>query len=357
MTTQTKTITIALDVMGGDFGPQTVLAGAEISRKRYPEIRYLLHGEEGAVAPELEKYDQLRTQSQFVPCDFSVPMDMKPSQALREGRRVSGMWKALESVKSGEAATMVSAGNTGALMAMSKFCLRMMPGIERPALAAVWPNLQGESIVLDVGATIGADADTLVDYALMGSAMARALFDIPRPRIGLLNIGVEEVKGLEEIRLAGSRLREIDLPGLEYSGFVEGDDLGKGGVDVVVTEGFTGNIALKSAEGTAKQVGSYLRDAMSRTLMARIGYVFAKQAFARLRDKMDPRKVNGAVFLGLNGVVIKSHGGADALGIASAIDVAHNMARNQLQQKIEADLDAARSAREEASIASRGDRS
>lgn len=328
--------------MGGDSGPSVVLAGAEISRRRYPEIRYILHGEEAAVLPELEKYEQLKAESVFHACEISIAMDEKPSQALRHGRRVSGMWKALDSVKSGEADVMVSAGNTGALMAMSRFCLRMMPGIERPALAAVWPNLQGESIVLDVGATIGADAEALVDYALMGSAMARALFDLQRPRVGLLNIGVEEVKGLEEIRSAGTRLREINLPGLEYHGFVEGDDLGRGGVDVVVTEGFTGNIALKSAEGTAKQVGTYLRDAMSRTLMARIGYLFAKQAFGRLREKMDPRKVNGAVFLGLNGVVIKSHGGTDAEGFASAIDVGHNMIRNGLQQKIAADLEKTR---------------
>ena len=342
MSNSAKTITVALDVMGGDNGPSVTLAGAEISRRRYPELRFVLHGEEDAVIPELNKYERLKSQSVFHPCETSVAMDDKPSQALRHGRRVSGMWKALESVKSGEADVMVSAGNTGALMAMSRFCLRMMPGIERPALAAVWPNVQGESIVLDVGATIGADAEALVDYALMGSAMSRALFDLERPRVGLLNIGVEEVKGLEEIRSAGSRLREINLPGLDYRGFVEGDDLGKGGVDVVVTEGFTGNIALKSAEGTAKQVGSYLRDAMSRTFMARIGYLFAKQAFNQLREKMDPRKVNGAVFLGLNGVVIKSHGGTDAEGFASAIDVGHNMIRNGLQQKIANDLEETR---------------
>jgi glycerol-3-phosphate acyltransferase PlsX len=342
MSNNAKTIKIALDVMGGDKGPSVILAGAEISRRRYPEIRFVLHGEEAAVAPELEKYPKLKAVSVFHPCETSIAMDDKPSKALRHGRRVSGMWKALESVKSGEADVMISAGNTGALMAMARFCLRMMPGIERPALAAVWPNLQGESIVLDVGATIGADAEALVDYALMGSAMARALFDLKRPRVGLLNIGVEEVKGLEEIRTAGSRLREIDLAGLEYHGFVEGDDLGKGGVDVVVTEGFTGNIALKSAEGTAKQVGAYLREAMSRTLMARIGYLFAKQAFGRLREKMDPRKVNGAVFLGLNGIVIKSHGGTDAEGFASAIDVGHNMIRNGLQQKIAQDLEKTR---------------
>lgn len=342
MTDPKNKISIALDVMGGDRGPEVVLAGAEFSRRRYPEIRYILHGEEAAVLPQLEKFELLKQQSVFHPCETSIKMDDKPSQALRRGRRVSGMWKALESVKSGEADVMVSAGNTGALMAMSRFCLRMMPGIERPALAAVWPNLQGESIVLDVGATIGADAEALVDYALMGSAMARALFDLKRPRVGLLNIGVEEVKGLEEIRSAGNQLREIDLPGLEYHGFVEGDDLGGGGVDVVVTEGFTGNIALKSAEGTAKQVAGYLREAMSRTLMARIGYLFARQAFSRVREKMDPRKVNGAVFLGLNGVVIKSHGGTDAEGFSSAIDVGHNMIRNSLMEKIANDLEKTR---------------
>ncbi|MEL6734711.1 MAG: phosphate acyltransferase PlsX [Pseudomonadota bacterium] len=338
MSSHGKSITVALDVMGGDHGPETILAGAEISRRRYPDIRYLLHGEEAAVAPLLQNYEKLAACSTFVPCDVSISMDMKPSQALRKGRRVSGMWKALDSVKDGEADVMVSAGNTGALMAMSKFCLRMMPGIERPALAAVWPNVKGESIVLDVGATIGADAEALVNYALMGSAMARVLFDMDRPRVGLLNIGVEEVKGLEEIRLAGVRLRELDLPGLKYTGFVEGDDLGLGGVDVVVTEGFTGNIALKTAEGTAKQVGKYLRDAMSRTLMARLGYLLANQAFSRLSQKMDPRKVNGAVFLGLNGIVIKSHGGTDAEGFASAIDVGHNMVRSDLRQKITDDL-------------------
>ncbi|MEE9314835.1 MAG: phosphate acyltransferase PlsX [Rhizobiaceae bacterium] len=342
MSKHADTITIALDVMGGDHGPSVVLAGAELTRKRYPEVRFILHGEVDAVLPELDKYPRLKEESVFHPCDVSITMDDKPSQALRHGRRVSGMWKALDSVKEGEADVMISAGNTGALMAMARFCLRMMPGIERPALAAVWPNMQGESIVLDVGATIGADAEALVDYALMGSAMSRALYDLEKPRVGLLNIGVEEVKGLEEIKTASARLREINLEGMNYVGFVEGDDLGRGGVDVIVTEGFTGNIALKSAEGTAKQVGSYLREAMSRTLMAKIGYFLAKQAFNRLREKMDPRKVNGAVFLGLNGVVIKSHGGTDAEGFSSAIDVGHNMVRNSLQEKIAADLERTR---------------
>jgi len=334
----TKSITIALDVMGGDEGPSVVLAGAAISLKRYPEIKYILHGEKAVVLPELEKHPAVKAVSTFHDCEVSISMEDKPSQALRRGRRVSGMWKAIESVKTGEADVVVSAGNTGALMAMSKFCLRMMPGIARPALAAIWPNVRGESIVLDVGATIGADADQLIDFALMGGAMARVLYDLDRPKVGLLNVGVEEIKGVEEVKAAGSKLKEIELAGINYTGFVEGDDLGKGEVDVVVTEGFSGNIALKTAEGTARQISTYLRDAMSRTFMARIGYLFARTAFSHVRDKMDPRKVNGAVFLGFNGVVIKSHGSTDAEGYAAAIDVGHNTVRNQLLEKIATDL-------------------
>ena len=204
-----------------------------------------------------------------------------------------------------------------------------MANIERPAIAAIWPTTRGESVVLDVGATIGADAQQLIDFAILGGAMARALFGVQRPTVGLLNIGVEEVKGLEEVRTAGRLLRETPLRSLDYAGFVEGDDLGKGTVDVVVTEGFAGNIALKTAEGTAKQIGSYLRSAMNRTFMSKIGYLFAKGAFDLLREKMDPRKVNGGVFLGLNGIVIKSHGGTDAEGYASAIDLAYDMVKNE----------------------------
>jgi glycerol-3-phosphate acyltransferase PlsX len=265
-------------------------------------------------------------------------MDEKPSQALRRGRYISTMWRSLEAVKTGDADVSVSAGNTGALMAMAKFCLRTMANIERPAIAAIWPTLKGESIVLDVGATIGADSQQLMDFALMGGAMARALFEIERPTIGLLNVGVEEMKGQEEVKEAGRILREANLDSIEYYGFVEGNDLGKGTVDVVVTEGFSGNIALKTAEGTAKQIGEYLRAAMSRTLMARIGYLLAKSAFDMLREKLDPSKVNGGVFLGLNGIVIKSHGGANADGIAAAIEVGYDMAKNGLNQKIENDL-------------------
>ncbi len=337
--TMAATVTISIDVMGGDTGPEMAIGGAEISLIRHPNIRYELFGEKDVVEPVLEKYPRVKAVSNFEHCDVSIAMDAKPSQALRRGRKVSSMWKAVEAIKNGSSDVAISAGNTGALMAMSKFCLRMMAGIERPAIAAIWPTLQGESIVLDVGATIGADAQQLIDFSLMGSAMARALFDLNNPTIGLLNIGVEEVKGLDEIKTAGAMLRELTLPGFNYHGFVEGDDLGKGTVDVVVTEGFTGNIALKSAEGTAKQIGEYLKAAMNRTLIARIGYLFAKQAFDRLSDKMDPRKVNGGVFLGMNGVVIKSHGGTDAEGFAAAIDLGYDMVRNELLKKISHDLE------------------
>jgi glycerol-3-phosphate acyltransferase PlsX len=219
-------------------------------------------------------------------------------------------------------------------MAMARFNLKMIEGIERPALAALWPTVKGESVVLDLGASIGADETHLVNLAIMGSAMARVLFDIDKPTVGLLNIGVEEVKGLEQVREAGRILREGNFPHFEYFGFVEGDDIGKGTTDVVVTEGFAGNIALKTAEGTAKQLAQYLRNAMNRTWAARLGYLLARSAFRTLREKMDPRRSNGGVFLGLNGIVIKSHGGADAEGFAAAVDMGYDMVRYELLAKI-----------------------
>ena len=331
-------IKISVDVMGGDHGPEIVIPGVAKALERHPDIRFLLFGTRDECLPLIERHPRLAAASEFLACDRVVRMDDKPSQALRHGRWHSSMWRAIEAVKNGEADVCVSAGNTGALMAMAKFCLRMMSEVERPAIAAIWPTLRGESIVLDVGATIGADSRQLMDFAVMGAAMARALFEIERPTVGLLNVGVEEIKGQEDVKEAGRLLREASLRALSYSGFVEGNDLGKGTVDVVVTEGFSGNIALKTAEGTARQIAEYLRAAMSRTLLARIGYVLAKGAFERLREKLDPRKVNGGVFLGLNGIVIKSHGGADAEGFAAAVDVGYDMARNDLRAKIEQDL-------------------
>jgi glycerol-3-phosphate acyltransferase PlsX len=324
--------------MGGDYGPDVVIPGAAIALDRHPEAMFVLYGNKEQCEPLLDRFPKLKAKSVFHDCEVAIAMDEKPSQALRRGRYVSSMWRAIEAVKTGEADVAVSAGNTGALMAMAKFCLRTMANIERPAIAAIWPTAKGESVVLDVGASIGADSQQLIDFAIMGSAMARALFEVSRPTVGLLNVGVEEVKGQEEVREAGRLLREAQLETLEYTGYVEGDDLGKGTVDVVVTEGYSGNIALKTAEGTAKQIASYLRAAMSRTWMSRLGYILAKGAFDMLREKLDPRKVNGGVFLGLNGIVIKSHGGTDAEGFAAAIDVGYDMVRNGLNQKIENDL-------------------
>ncbi|MEC9244612.1 phosphate acyltransferase PlsX [Nitratireductor rhodophyticola] len=332
-------VRISIDAMGGDHGPEVTLRGLTKVIERRPDARFLIYGREDTVLPVLDGLPVLRDVSEFTHCEVAVRMDDKPSQALRQGRWKSSMWKAIEAVKNGEADACVSAGNTGALMAMSKFCLRTMADIERPAIAAIWPTLRSESIVLDVGATIGADAQQLVDFAILGAAMANALFDLDRPTVGLLNVGVEEIKGQEEVKEAGRMLREAALNTMRYEGFVEGDDIGKGTVDVVVSEGFAGNIALKTAEGTARQIAGYLREAMSRTLMARIGYLFARGAFQRLGEKMDVRKVNGGVFLGLNGIVVKSHGGADAEGFAAAVELGYEMARSHLLDRTRATLD------------------
>jgi glycerol-3-phosphate acyltransferase PlsX len=333
----TGKMTIALDAMGGDAGPEMVLPGAQLASIRHPDLKFLLFGDQAKLAPLLEKYPRLKGKSELRHCEIAVAMEDKPSQALRRGRGKSSMWLAIEAVKDGEAQCVVSAGNTGALMAMARFVLKTIPGIQRPAIAAIWPTLRGESVVLDVGATIGADARQLVEFALMGEAMARSLLGLERPTVGLLNIGVEEVKGLEQVKEAGRLLRDVRLP-LEYVGFIEGDDIGKGTVDVVVTEGFTGNIALKTAEGTAKQLATYLRLSFNRTLLSKLGALLASGAFATLRERMDPRKHNGGVFMGLNGIVVKSHGGTDALGFATAVDVAIEMVKNGLVAKIAADV-------------------
>lgn len=334
----TGKVRIALDAMGGDHGPEVVIPGAALTLEKHPDSVFLIHGQEAACASVLDRYPALKAVSTLIHSDIAIRMDDKPSQALRAGRGKSSMWCAIDSVKQGKADVAVSAGNTGALMAMALFCLRTMANIDRPAIAAIWPTIKGESIVLDVGATIGADARQLVDLAIMGSAMAQIMFDIDKPTVGLLNVGVEEMKGVEEVKLAAKILRETEMPGLTYAGFVEGDDIGRGTVDVVVTEGFAGNIALKTAEGTAKQIAGYLKAAMGRSLMSKIGYLFARQAFAELKDRLDPRKVNGGVFLGLDGIVIKSHGGTDPIGFSSAVNLGYDMVRHDLMAKIRSSL-------------------
>jgi phosphate acyltransferase len=327
-------VRIALDAMGGDHGAAVVVPGAELSLTRHPDIEFLLFGDRAAIEPLLATRPALKAASRLIHTDVAVKMDDKPSQALRKGRWKSSMWLAIDAVKKREADVVVSAGNTGALMAMAKFELKTMAGIERPAIAAIWPTLKGETIVLDLGASIGADAGHLVSLAAMGSAMASALLGIERPTVGLLNIGVEEAKGLEPVRDAGKILREGRWANFRYAGFVEGDDIGKGTVDVVVTEGFAGNIALKAAEGTARQLAHYLKQEMGRSLISKLGYLLARRAFRALSAKMDPRKANGGIFLGLNGIVIKSHGGTDAEGFAYAVDQGYDMVRHELLAKI-----------------------
>lgn len=323
--------------MGGDFGPEVIIPGAAISLNRRPALSFQLYGDRPQIEAVLAKHDDLRARSQVVHTDTVIAMDDKPSQAVRRGRD-SSMGRAIRAVADGEADVVISAGNTGALMAMSKLILRPISDIERPAIAALWPTVRNECIVLDVGANIGATDAQLCDFALMGAAMARALFHVEKPSVGLLNVGTEEIKGADEVKQAHTILREVsDLP-IDYQGFVEGDEIGQGRVDVVVVEGFAGNIALKTAEGTARQISQYLRDALSRSLLSKIGAFLAQGGFRVLKNKMDPRRVNGGTFLGLNGLAVKSHGGTDALGFASAIDIGHDMAQSGLVDRLKVDL-------------------
>ena len=329
--------TIALDAMGGDHGPSVIVPGAALSLERHPALSFIFCGDEVPINAALASHPALAKKSRVVHTSLAVSMHEKPSQALRRGKGTS-MWLTLEAVKLGEAHAAVSAGNTGALMAMSRVILRPIEGIERPALAALWPTINSECIVLDVGANIGATARKLSELALMGAAMARAIFHIERPTVGLLNVGVEDIKGVEEVREAHAWLKDnVDLP-FEYKGFVEGDSIGQGAADVIVVEGFAGNIALKTAEGTARQIGTYLKNAMMSSPVTKLGALLARGGFKVLKEKMDPRRVNGGTFLGLNGIAVKSHGGTDAYGFASAIDLAYEMADSGLISRLTADI-------------------
>ena len=331
---------IALDAMGGDHGPAVVVAGAALALVRHPGTSYLLFGDQARIEVELAQHAALAERARIIHTDHAIANDDKPSQAVRRGRN-SSMWLALDAVQKGAAHAAISAGNTGALMAMAKLCLRPIASIERPALAAQWPTLEGSCIVLDVGSNIGATARQLVDYALMGAAMARAHFGVERPSVGLLNVGSEEIKGNEEVKQAHAWLKRGDLGlAIDYRGFVEGDQIGQGIVNVFVVEGFAGNIALKTAEGTARQIGAYLKSAMMMSPVTKLGAFLAKGGFAVLKAKMDPRSVNGGAFLGLNGIAIKSHGGTDAVGFASAIELGYEMAESDLLVRLAADIGA-----------------
>jgi glycerol-3-phosphate acyltransferase PlsX len=333
----TAAFTIALDAMGGDHAPDAVIKGAAALLPRFPQVKFILFGDAAQVEPLLRKFPTLNDRSELRHTAEKVASDDKPSQALRRGRNTS-MRLAIDAVANGEAQAVVSSGNTGALMAMAKFVLRTLPGIERPAIASFLPTQKGETVVLDLGANVECDARNLVQFAVMGANLAHSALGRHRPRVGLLNVGVEDVKGHDEVKAAAEMLRAVNNPPFEFVGFVEGNDIGGGSVDVIVTDGFTGNIALKTVEGTAKLMSSLLRSAFQRSIFTKIGYLFASAGLAMLRDRMDPRFYNGGVMLGLNGIAVKSHGGTDDVGFASALELAIDMAQDRLIDRIKADF-------------------
>ena len=329
---------IAVDAMGGDDGLAVMLAGVALARHQYEGMRFLLVGDEAAIREGLKAHPNLSQHSEIVHAPEVVGSSEKPTQAIRRAKKTS-MGIAIDLVKQGRAAAAVSSGNTGALMAMAKLSLRMLPGIDRPALAARLPTLgDTDMVMLDLGANTECDARNLVQFAIMGAAYARTALDIPHPRVALLNIGSEDMKGTDEIREAAAMLRATPKLDMEFTGFIEGDRLSRGDVDVVVCDGFSGNIALKTAEGTARFVADLLKRAFRSSVRSKLGFLISRPATELLRDHLDPNNHNGAVFLGLNGIVVKSHGGANERGVATAIGNAAKMVRNDLVRRISDDL-------------------
>ncbi len=329
---------IAIDAMGGDVGPATVIGGIARARRKDGEMCFLLFGDEAQIRPEVAKHKGLADAVEIYHTSEAIGASEKPSQAIRRARTTS-MGMAINAVKDGEANAALSGGNTGALMAIAKLALRTMPGIDRPALAALLPTMTHDLVMLDLGANTECDAQNLVQFAVMGSAYSRTVLGIPKPRVKLLNIGTEELKGTGELKEAAALLRDASYLSMRFDGFTEGDKLSRGDVDVVVTDGFSGNIALKTAEGTARFVTDLLRRAFTSSLRSKAGFALSKPALNLLKVHLDPNNHNGAVFLGLNGLVVKSHGGANIKGVANAIGVAARMVRNDITRKIGQDLD------------------
>lgn len=332
MSTSSKNYTIALDVMGGDNAPDSVLAGANLVANSEKNVFFLLFGEQEKLANILQNYPNLQKNSKIIDCPEVVSSEEKPSKALRRAKKTS-MGRAIDAVKKGEAKAVVSAGNTGALMAISKLYLRSLEGIYRPAIASVMPTISGKVVLLDMGANAETDAKSLSQFALMGDAFAKVVLAKDNPAIGLLNIGSEELKGNENVKEAHDLIRN-DMKFLNYYGYVEGDDILKGTTDVVVTDGFTGNVALKAIEGTAKLCKAYLKKGFSSSFFAKIGLIFSGRSIKRVFNFLDPRNYNGAIFLGLNGISVKSHGNADAQGFANAIMFALKLCREDINKKI-----------------------
>ncbi len=325
---------ISVDVMGGDLGPQPLIAGLARAVREDPTLRFILHGDAVTVEKLLTKRAHLHDVVEIRHAEDVVPMDEKPSRALRNGRK-SSLWQALQCVANGDAKVALSGGNTGAIVAMGMLALRKAPGVDRPAIAVHWPaaNKSGFNVALDMGADVRADADSLLQYAVMGSVYSRLVFGNARPRVGLLNVGSEDTKGRPELHDAKVLLdaaKHDDSLDFDFIGFVEGPDILSDHVDVIVTDGFTGNIAMKASEGTAAFIRQTLKDAFSHSILSRIGSLFALTSLRRLKMRIDPRRVNGGVFLGLNGAVVKSHGSADPVGFSSAVHLAAKMAVGDL---------------------------
>jgi len=331
-----QTLTLSIDAMGGDYAPESVVDGVALIAKRWREGRFLLHGRQDSLSALLAKHPALQDRCEIRHTDTHVTMTDKPSEVLRRARG-SSMWNAIESVKQGEADVVVSAGNTGALMAISKIILRMKKGVHRPAIAASWPNPDGHCVVLDVGANVEVEPTQLVEFAIMGEAFCRAVHGVERPSVGLLNVGAEDMKGNRVVQAAAKLIQDAHLD-LDYHGFVEGNDISLGVVDVCVTDGFTGNVALKTAEGTAKLVGGFIREGLTSSLLSKLGALMARGGLAKARARMDPRNINGGIFLGLNGIVVKSHGGTDGVGFATALNIALDMAGSHFLEEIETNL-------------------
>jgi glycerol-3-phosphate acyltransferase PlsX len=328
--------TLAVDGMGGDRAPEIVVGGLDIAAERHPEGRFLLLGDETRLLPLLAQFPRAQAACTVRHTAEMIGNDVKVATALR--RRASSMRLAIEAVAAGEAAGVVSAGNTGALLAIAKIVVKTLPGIDRPAIAGIGPSARGDVVMLDLGANLVCDARNLIEFAVMGDVFARTVLGLTAPTIGLLNVGSEEQKGDDSLRLAAEALKASHI-GPQFHGFVEGHDIGAGTVDVVVTDGFSGNVALKTGEGALRLIGDLLRQAFSASLSAKLGYLLARSGLERLREFLDPRRYNGAVMLGLNGVVVKSHGGTDALGFAHAVDVAMDMVVHRFNDRIREGLE------------------
>ncbi len=330
---------IAVDAMGGDLGPPAVVAGACRAWKRRNDLRFIFFGDEAQIAPELKRFPDLQQVARIDHCADMIKGDEKPTQAIRRAKTTS-MGRAIAAVKAKEADALVSGGNTGALMAMSKLALRTLPGIDRPALAGLMPTLgDTDAVMLDLGANTESDTTNLVQFALMGAAYARVVLELDAPRVRLLNIGSEAQKGTDQLKDAAALLAAAAASlGMRFDGFIEGNQISRGEVDVIITDGFSGNIALKTMEGTARYIADLIRRAFANSIRSKVGFAISRPATQLLRHHLDPNNHNGGVFLGLNGLVVKSHGGANDIGVANAIRVAARMVRRDLIRRISDDL-------------------